>query len=280
MKTFTLFASIMLLGSVCYSQNIKALIQRGDSLTNSGDFKSAAIFYKKLVGDILENRVRVNEDEWKTVLYKSAPVISRVDGYTAARPYSNMAFGGNGEKINEKINFIKDFGAKFLFVYRPWEPGSPESYVLGGCSSHIEKYLFWYGKNKWYVQLFNECNTYKPIGFENDSLKILFESYLNELVNGNILELKSLRPSHDENYTFEFFTQQQRVVKHFFKTDIRDIKEGSVDYKRLKETNSLGIFNNNKNSKLKDLQHLASSLVKKYIDTLNSAVERKKVGTL
>jgi len=279
MKKFTLFIVVILIGLHTNGQDLKQLMKTGDSLINQKIYDKAATVYKNLVSNILNGKIKVNDDQWRIILFNAGMSGHKSGELETIVKYNNMYYGSKGEKLSEKVDFLNAFGAKFIYSYCSYVRGGTKSIVIDGCSINEKKYVVWYGSDNWYVQAFDECETYKPIAFQNSRLYELFSSSLNQLLKENITDLKMYN-SHSLRYEFEFYSKSDKVIKDFDDADITAFKPGSRELTTLKERNVFDAYERNLKSKMTLLQKLSQSLIVKYKDTLSSIPERQKIGQL
>jgi len=178
MKCIVLSVVLISLSTIGFSQNFKTLSSQGDSLTRKLKFEQALKVYNEAIDLVLQDREAISDSEFFPTLNAAAEVASTLEGKTQsfnpfAQKYWGMIRGSRGEKMEEKISFLKELGVKDLIVYYP-HGGHTSVYVVKGCTSNITKYLIWINGLKTYVQKFEECNSYKPVAIPNSSIAEFF----------------------------------------------------------------------------------------------------------
>ena len=273
----TIVVALMMLNS--NGQDLKQLMKSGDSLINLKVYDKAAIIFKNLVRDVLNGKFKADDYQWGRILFNAGMSGWKSGEVMTFVPYQNMYYGSKGEKLLEKIDFLNMFGAKFVYTYNPYVQGGTKAIVINGCSTRQKKYLLWYGSSYWYVQAFDECESYKPIKFRVNKLYDLFSTSQNLFLTENISNLE-LNYSHSLRYEFEFYSKDHKVTKDFHEADITVYASDSKEFSILKDRKMLESYEKNLKAKIISLQSISQSLVVKYQDSLSSITERQKVGKI
>jgi len=255
-------------------------IKKADSLKDAGKFKEAFRLYDNQISRYLSGEigVRINPQNWKFLLSRAGDAASRSDQLTAAMRYWNLVKGSYGEKINDKIEFLKDMGVKWYYTYRAFETGGSNVIIVGECTAGDTQYLMWMHNGKCYIQAFNECDTFKPVGYVDNELYKLYTGNADTIAKEEIFHLKA-GSAHCLNFSFNFPANGE-ISQSFDINDITDYKTDTLPYIRLQERRLVDKYHHNMLTMLKRLNMLSYAVVKRYTEFIHSAPERAKIGRL
>lgn len=281
MKYATLSILLIFLSTMGMAQSFKTLKIEADSLTRKLSYEHALEVYTKAIDLALGDKEKISDEELLPVLYSAAEAATQLEGKTQhfnplAKKYWGMIRGSKGEKMEEKITFLKDLGIKDLIVYYP-HGGMTSSYVIRGCSSNITKYLIWLQGTKTYIQQFDECNSYKPVLIPNSPINQYFSNYKQLIATEKLLRVKRISDMGVYDLTFiDGKGVYYQTTYHDFdlsdpdpdkkKQPIEEVNIPILDYKRNMET------------KLSKLIPMIGDGISQYRAAITSGKERTMIG--
>ncbi|ATP56066.1 hypothetical protein CPT03_06130 [Pedobacter ginsengisoli] len=263
---------LLFLSFSSHAQNFNILVNRADSLKALKENEKAILFYNQAIDLILNNKEEVHDYKWHNVLINAGNTAWEIDKKTNNRSflpqkYWGMAYGSHGEKLADKIIFLKDYGIKDMIIYYSYG-GMMSNYNIGGCSDNITKYLLWLKDKTTYIQQFSECDSYKPIAIKASPIQEFY------LVNKNKMAVEKLSRVHEMTdmpiYDLDFVTDTGtffRTTFHQFDLDIPDSPAGSIEN-----------YQRNMTTQLSKFIPMIWQAVRNYNNTMHSGKERGLVG--
>lgn len=281
MKSFSISFIAICLSTLGYAQNFKLLSIQGDSLVKQLKFEKALKVYSKAIDLVLEEKEIIADEEFFSTLYSAAETASRLEGKTQsfhplAKKYWSMLAGSRGEKIGEKISFLKELGVKDLIVYHP-HGGHVSVYVSRGCTSNITKYLIWINGSKTYVQRFEECQSYKPLLITNSLIAEYFPKNKQIIATENLNRIK--RTNHMGIYDLTFIDDRGAYYQTtYYEFDLLnpDTYKNRIQNKRLDK--DVHNYKRNLETKLSKLIPMLEEGVDRYRASMSTGKEREMIG--
>lgn len=281
MKHITLSVLLIFLSALSRSQDFKTLKSEADSLARKLNYEQALEVYSQAVDLVLEEKEVIADSEFFSTLYSAAEIATKLEGKTnsfhpLARKYWGMIYGSRGEKLEEKISFLKELGVKDLIVYYP-RGGNMSVYVVKGCTSNITKYLIWINGSKTYIQRFEECKSYKPVAITNSSIAKFFPENKQMIATEKLARIP--RTNHMMIYDLTFIGDQGIYYQTtYYEFDLLD----PDPYKKKRPIDEVNIsmldYKRNMETKLSKLIPMIDEEVNQYKAVISSGKERTMIG--
>jgi len=255
------------------AQNFNTLVNRADSLKALKENEKAILFYNQAIDLILSGKEQVHDYKWHRTLINAGNTASEIDKKTnsvstLAQKYWGMAYGGHGEKLADKVNFLRDYGITDMIIYYPYG-GMMRNYNIQGCSDNITKYLIWIKDKTTYIQLFSECDSYKPIAIKRSPIQEFYLAHKNKMAVEKLSRVHEMTdmPIYDLDFvtdTGTFF----RTTFHQFDLDKPDSPGSSIEN-----------YQKNMTTQLSKFIPMIWQAVSNYNKTMDSGKERGLVGS-
>ncbi|RZK75950.1 MAG: hypothetical protein EOO92_15360, partial [Pedobacter sp.] len=197
----TLTFLILIISLQLNAQNVDRLMRRADSLKTINP-DSTLLNYYKAVTLVLEDKEVVDDRKWFRLLMDAGNSVSKTSPSMRNSPatslnYWGMAKGSAGEKLAEKIDFLKEYGVTDMVIYY-LHGGQTRVIWLENCSSNVTKFLLWVYEGKTYVQQFDECKSYKPMVTAGSVFSRFYLTNKDSLVKEKLLEVVKI--THQDIY--------------------------------------------------------------------------------
>ncbi|MGY4385460.1 hypothetical protein ACVWYN_002500 [Pedobacter sp. UYP24] len=277
----TMLLALMLFSSVyTKAQDFKNLVQIADSLKKQNKLIDAFDYYKKAIDLVLNDKEKVDQNDWISTLHSAGNLAGtlwdkRPDLSSLAQQYWSMIYGSRGEKLDDKIAFLKEYGVKDLIVYK--ELLQMGQYNNGGCSNGDTRYLIWFANGKTYVQMFDICNTYKPIAIPNSSLNTFYNANKSKILTDKLLIFYRVYDAGEANYMFigeKGVLLSTIVHAHDLLPPVTDgFKVNALELMNKEES-----YKRNMATSLAKFVQMLRPEIEKYNDNINSAASRAAVG--
>jgi tetratricopeptide (TPR) repeat protein len=282
-------ASLLIIGFCLFSklssaQDITKLIQRGDSLAKVKNHVKALDSYKQVITLILEDKAKLPmsylSTSWDGLLKRAGQSAYQARRWDLAKTYWNMAYGTKAEKLADKILFLQTQGLTSIYSYEKLNNSNTYTMLdVGGCTSNTRKVLIWFQEGRMFLQLFTDCDTYRPINFDNKELADFYSNNIAKMVGEDIKSFQK-QPSHVQTYSLEFFDGSKSVKKTF--NIMFDLAPPTKTYSKLElETtfkHVLGTYEANKKAALGSLLVETEQAVDHYLEIIESGSEKLRVG--
>lgn len=144
MKIIPLLMLLVFIAEIGHAQKFDVLIERAHELQKAEKLSDALDNYNEAINLVLEDKETPGSQRWLSALYSAGNLAGKMtykrnDASQLAQKYWNLAMCLRGEKLEEKIAFLKDYGVNDLIIYHSYAYTVP--YVIGGCSPTMTKYL-------------------------------------------------------------------------------------------------------------------------------------------
>jgi hypothetical protein len=284
MRANLLIIGFCLFSKLSSAQDVTKLIQRGDSLAKVKNHVKALDSYKQVITLVLENKVKLPmsylSTSWDGLLKRAAQSAYEARRWDLAYNYWNMVYGTKAEKFADKISFLQAQGLTSIYSYEKLNNSNTYNMLNAeACTSNTRKILIWFQEGKMFLQLFTDCDTYRPIKFDN---KELADFYANNISQMLVEDIKSFQkqPAHVQTYSLEFFDGSKSVKKTFNITF--DLAPPTKTYSKLElETtfkHVIGTYEANKKAALGSLLVQTEQVVDRYLNIIESGSEKLRVG--
>ncbi|MGY4383583.1 hypothetical protein ACVWYN_000602 [Pedobacter sp. UYP24] len=283
MNRLMLSLLVLLFHQSSSAQSFNFFQRKADSLVAANNLDSATTYYDQAINLILKNKESVDQQVWFNTLVSAGNAHSKLSQKLSsssgiAQYYWNMAYGTKGERLEEKIEFLKDMGVKDLVVYFP-HGGMTTEYVLGGCSNNETKFLMWVFGSKTFIQKFDDCYSYKPFAMEKSPFASFYLKHKQQIYHEKLKRFKRL--SDSGIYDLTFITEGKTVYEtQFHEYDLTDPDPGKK--KRPIEEINIPILDYQKNmeTQLSKLIPMIRNEINRYLNRINAGENLSAVGKL
>ncbi|GAB3928907.1 hypothetical protein GCM10028827_22660 [Mucilaginibacter myungsuensis] len=262
------------------AQDFSAVWQKAQKLKADSNYKGAIAIYDKEIQKILAGDTIYQDYHWIGFLALAGRIYEGREN-----KYDNLLYGTKAEKLNEKIEFLKDAGVENMLSYeiKDREHGVI-SFVYSSCHSTTKRALVWLMNKHIYMQVFDDCNTYKPLKILDTELVTLFEKHLDNITTDS-LERPNYIPKERIDYQFKFYSgdkifNKDWVSRYFLRipnaVEIREMNEKPVEFPKKDNV----IYKSNSDSYFGKMFLRLIQAEKTYTAFINSASERAKIGKI
>ena len=273
---YTLFFTVFS-ASVSFAQSYQALIAQGDSLFKLKKYDSSLHAFEEAINAATKLNAPVPERDWFKMFMGAgnAAGVGKITDTTLK--YWNLAMGGKGERLLDKINSLLEFGMNSVTITTNYYLG--RTLRIGGCSSNVTTHLLWINNGDLFVQKFDECGNYPPFKFENSGLLTLKNKKIAEIKLDTIKDVNN-HGYHEGVDELVFYTKKGSFSKTVNKLDFTDPATKKPHNSRISPATSLANYKKNIATSLSKLLTEGNMQIKEYEIKLSSPSERFKVGKL
>lgn len=279
MKTILLTTVLAFSTSLfCFCQKHLVLINEGDSLFKVKSYDLSLTKFEEAIDIATKSKTTISEDVWVRMFMGAGNSADATFNGSKARKYWNLATGDKGERLLDKVNYLREYGIKPIKITMSTFSGTVPSYYKA-CTSSATSYLIWVDISGVFVQKFDDCNSYPPFKFKDSVISSLIKNKFDNIKNETI-ENANNHGNEAPTYEIVVYSLNSYVTKIIKILDLRDPRELKPHDLRISLQTSINNFNNNISTDLSKLLTAGNERIVEYETKLTSANERLKIGKL